>query len=69
MSENNLYCMRCELDKKNKKTTIFHNIMCSKATKEEINQCGQEHMNRFSAIWVAVQSWLIEKEFTPEKEE
>lgn len=54
-----IFCFRCELDKMKKKTKVLHNIMCEKATPEEIQQAGSEHMSKFSSLWVAVQAYLL----------
>jgi hypothetical protein len=64
MSE--VVCLRCKLDKKDKGswlyrskyTHILHNVLCERATKEEIKQAGEKHMNNFTKIWIAVQAYL-----------
>ena len=43
---------------KNKNGHILHNIMCEHATDESIKQAGENHMNRFTALWTAVACWL-----------
>ena len=65
-----VYCFRCEADKRsppglfseNKNGHILHNIMCEHATDESIKEAGDNHMNRFTALWTAVASWLNVKE-------
>lgn len=68
-----VYCLRCEADKRrgkgmipldntirlfSKNEYILHNIMCEHATDESIKQAGENHMNRFTALWTAVAYWL-----------
>lgn len=72
MARAQVYCLRCEADKRNgsmipldntvglfgKNENILHNIMCEHATDESIKQAGENHMNRFTALWTAVACWL-----------
>jgi hypothetical protein len=41
----------------------LHNIFCEKATREEIQEAGNNHMNMFSKLWIAVQAWITEQEY------